>query len=189
MRIVVAITGASGVILGKRLVEFLKSDVNKDKYTVHLIVSEAAKRIAGYENVDLEDVCGRADHFHNEDDIDASIASSSCPVDALAVIPCSMKTLAAIAGGFSDNLVTRSAENVQKTGRRLVIVPRDTPYSLAALDNMKTLKKAGALIVPPVMAYYYDPKTIDDATNFFVGKVLDCLGIEHELYPRWRGER
>ena len=107
----------------------------------------------------------------------------------MAVLPCSMKTLSAIANGLCDNLINRAAENVMKTGRLLVIAPRDTPLSLASLENMSKLKGDGALIVPPVMAYYYKPKTIDDVTDFFVGKVLDCLRIEHDLYDKWSGEK
>lgn len=187
MKITVAISGASGVVLGKRLVEFLKSDANKTKYEVHLIVSDAAKEIAGYEEVDLAHARGLADYCYDEDDIEAGISSSSYGIDAMVVIPCSMKTLSAIANGFAENLIDRAAENVMKTGRRMVVVPRDTPLSLAALENMVKLKSAGALIVPPVMAYYYKPETIDDVTDFFVGKVLDALQIEHDLYNRWCG--
>jgi len=105
------------------------------------------------------------------------------------VMPCSMKTLSGIANGYCNNLINRAAENMLKTGRPLIISPRDTPFSLSALRNMTKLKEEGALIVPPVMAYYYKPKTIDDATCFFVGKVLDCLRIEHSLYGKWIGEK
>ena len=189
MKIVVAISGASGVVLGKRLVEFLKTKENKDKYVVHLIISEAAKEIAGFEEIDLSGARKLADYCYDEDDMTAGIASSSYGVDAMAVVPCSMKTLSAIANGLCDNLINRAAENVMKTGRLLVIAPRDTPLSLAALENMSKLKGDGALIVPPVMAYYYKPKTIDDVTDFFVGKVLDCLRIEHDLYDKWSGEK
>jgi len=100
-----------------------------------------------------------------------------------------MKTLSAIANGFCDNLINRAAENMLKMGRLLVVSPRDTPLSLAALNNMAKLRDEGALIVPPVMAYYYKPQTIDDVTDFFVGKVLDCLRIEHDLYDKWSGEK
>ena len=179
MKLIVAITGASGVVLGKRLVEVLKTGKNKDKYEIHLIVSEKAKEIAGFEEVDLKKAVGLADYSYDEDDLESAISSSSQGVDAMVVIPCSMKTLSAVANGLCDNLVNRAAENVLKLGRRLVVVPRDTPLSLAALENMAKLKKDGAIIVPPVMAYYYKPKTLDDVTDFFVGKALDCLEIEH----------
>jgi len=189
MRIIVAISGASGVVLGKRLVEFLKSGENKKEYEVHLIVSENAKEIAGYEDVDLKKALGLTDYCYEEDDFSAAIASSSHSVDAMVIIPCSMKTMSAIASGLCDNLISRAAENVLKLGRKLVIVPRDTPLSLAALENMAKLKTDGALIVPPVMAYYYKPRTVDDVTDFFVGKVLDALQVEHDLYDRWCKEK
>ena len=189
MKIVVAISGASGVVLGKRLVEVLKSEENKGKYEVHLIISEAAKEIAGFEETDLSQARKVADYSYEEDDLEAGIASSSYGVDAMVVLPCSMKTLSAIANGFCDNLINRAAENMLKMGRLLVVSPRDTPLSLAALNNMAKLRDEGALIVPPVMAYYYKPKTIDDVTDFFVGKVLDCLRIEHDLYNKWSGEK
>jgi 4-hydroxy-3-polyprenylbenzoate decarboxylase len=186
-KIIVAITGASGVVLGKRLVEFLKSKERKKEYEVHLIISKSAKEIAGYEGVKLEGILGLADHLHDEQDLNANISSSSYKVDAMVIAPCSMKSLAAIACGFGDNLVARAAENMLKMNRTLVVVPRDTPLSLADLENMAKLKKAGAIIAPPIMAYYYMPKSIDEVTDFFVGKILDCLNIEHDLYKKWCG--
>ncbi|MBN2251990.1 MAG: UbiX family flavin prenyltransferase [Candidatus Altiarchaeota archaeon] len=188
MKIIVAVTGASGVVIGKRLIEALKGEAGKG-HTVHFIATKAAEKIAEYEEVDLEAAKKLADHVHDADDLTASVASSSCRIDAMAIVPCSMKTLSAIANGFSDNLITRAAENVLKTGGKLVVAPRDTPLSLAAIENMAKLKTAGALIIPPVMAYYYKPKTLDDATDFFAGKILDGLGMEHDLYKKWEGIR
>lgn len=180
MRIIVAVTGTSGIVLAKRLLENLKG------HETYLVVSDAAKKVADYEDIEMSSLEKLAARSYGEGEIDADIASSSNPVDAMVVIPCSMKTLAAIAGGFCSNLITRAAENVLKMGRTLALVPRDTPLSLAAIENMCKLKIAGALIIPPNMAYYYKPKTLDDATDFFVGKVLDSLGLEHELYEKWR---
>jgi 4-hydroxy-3-polyprenylbenzoate decarboxylase len=182
MRIIVAVTGTSGIVLAKRLLEELRG------HETYLIVSDMAKKVAEYEDVSIKDMEKLAKHVYGERELESDIASSSNPIDAMVVIPCSMKTSSAIASGFCGNLVTRAAENVLKMGRRLVVVPRDTPLSLAAIENMAKLKTAGALIVPPNMAYYYKPKTLDDATNFFVGKVLDALGLEHKLYERWEGE-
>ena len=179
MKIVIAVTGTSGIILAEGLLKQLS------KHETFLIVSEMAEKVAEYEDVDIKAITEFANHVYNIDELDADIASSSNAVDAMVVIPCSMKTLSAIANGFSSNLITRSAENVLKMGRTLVVVPRDTPLSLAAIDNMKKLKLSGALIVPPNMAYYFKPKKLDDVTNFFVGKVLDALGLEHDLYRRW----
>ena len=187
MRVVVAITGASGVILGKRLIEFLKTETKEDRFQVHLIISKSAKEIAGYEGVNLDETRGLADYCYEEDELDSCISSSSYGIDAMIIIPCSMKTLAAVANGFCDNLIGRAAENILKLDKKLVVAPRDTPLSLAAIGNMGKLKSQGVLIVPPNMAYYYKPKTLDDVTNFFVGKILDALGIEHNLYKKWKG--
>jgi len=103
----------------------------------------------------------------------------------MVIIPCSMKTLAAVAHGYADNLISRAAENVLRLGKKLVLVPRETPLSLPAIENMRAAKLAGAVILPPVVAYYHRPCTVDDITDFIVGKVLDVLGIEHKLYRRW----
>ena len=183
MKIIVAVTGTSGIILAKRLLENLK------EHDTYLIISEAAKKVAEYEGIDIRDLERICTHCYYEDKIDADIASSSNPIDAMVVIPCSMKSMAAIAGGFCGNLITRAAENILKMGKKLIIVPRDTPLSLAAIDNMKKLKLAGALIAPPNMAYYYKPETLDDVTDFFVGKVIDCLGLEHNLYKKWSARK
>jgi 4-hydroxy-3-polyprenylbenzoate decarboxylase len=182
MKIIVAVTGTSGIVLAKRLLEELSS------HETLLVVSDMAKKVAEYEGVDIKKMGKLAGCVYGERELDADIASSSNPVDAMVVIPCSMKTLSAIASGYCSNLITRAAENVLKMGRRLVVVPRDSPLSLAAIENMAKLKMAGAVIVPPNMAYYYKPKTLDDATDFFVGKVLDSLGVEQHLYRKWEGE-
>jgi flavin prenyltransferase len=181
MRIVVAITGASGVVLGKRLTEELKG------HEVHLIVTSAAKDVARHEKVDLDALANKVSKVHGEHDMLSPLASSSNLVDAMVVVPCSMKTLSAIANGYADNLITRAAENVLKMGGRLIVVPRDTPLTLAAIENMRRLKLGGAVILPPAVAYYSGPKTIGDVTDFIVGKVLDVLRIEHSLYARWAG--
>lgn len=183
MRVIIAVTGASGVVLGKRLLDVLRDT----KHEIHLIISESAKKVIKHELGKIDEIERPADFLYKEDDLEARISSSSYRVDAMVIIPCSMKTLSAIANGFSDNLITRSAENILKLGKNLVVVPRDTPLTLAAIDNMKKLKLAGAVILPPNMAYYYKPRTVDDVTNFFVGKILDVLDIEHKLYKKWKG--
>lgn len=184
MRIIVAVTGTSGIVLAKRLLEELRGG-----HETFLIVSDMARKVAEYEDVSIGKMEKLASHVYSEDMLDAGIASSSNLVDAMVIVPCSMKTLSAVASGFCDNLVTRAAENVLKLGGRLIVVPRDTPLSLAAIENMAKLKAAGVLIVPPNMAYYHKPKTVGDVTDFFVGKVLDALRVEHRLYRRWRGVR
>lgn len=186
-KIIVAITGASGVVLGKRLIEFLKTKENKKEYYIHLIISKKAKEIAEYEGINFQNIIAAADEIHEEEDLNANISSSSHKVDAMVVVPCSMKTLAAIANGLGDNLISRSAENILKMNRKLIIVPRDTPLSLADIENMAKLKTAGAVIAPPNMAYYFNPTTVEEVTDFFVGKILDCLDIEHNLYKKWCG--
>ncbi|MEA3460169.1 MAG: UbiX family flavin prenyltransferase [Chloroflexota bacterium] len=179
MKIVVAITGASGAILGQRLLE------NLTEHETHLIVSEAGEKVIAYElgkGVELP-----ATARYKADDLEAPLASSSFLVNAMVVVPCSMKTLAGIAHGYADNLILRAADNVLRMGKRLVVVPRETPLSLADIENMGRVKLAGAIVLPPVMAYYYKPRTVDEVTDFFVGKILDVLGIEHKLYKRWQG--
>jgi len=178
MRIVVAITGASGAILGQRLLE------NLTDHEVHLIVSKAAKMVIAHELG--EGASLPATVCYEEDEWDSPLASSSFLVDAMAIVPCSMKTLSGIAHGYADNLILRAAENVLRLGRRLVVVPRETPLSLADIENMRRVKLAGAIVLPPNMAYYYRPQTVGEVTDFFVGKILDVLGIEHGLYRRWR---
>ena len=180
MRITVAVTGASGTVLAKRLIENLKG------HEVSLIVTESARQVAQYEKVDLKAMEKRAANVYDGRDMLSPLASSSNRVDAMVVVPCSVKSLSAIANGYADSLVTRAAENVLKMGWKLIVVPRDTPLSLAAIENMGKLKTAGAIILPPIVGYYSEPKTVDDVTDFIVGKILDCLAIEHRLYRKWR---
>jgi len=180
MKIIVAITGASGIILGQRLLEELK------RHETHLIVSKGAEDVAKYEDkVDVKKIKKLASYLYDENDLTTRIASSSYHIDAMVVIPCSMKTLSGIANGYTDNLITRAAENVLKMGWKLVVVPRDTPLTLAAIENMRKIKLSGGIVLPANIAYYYKPKTADDITNFIVGKVLDVLGLEHKLYKKW----
>ncbi len=185
MRVVVAITGASGLILGERVVE----ELAKNKAEVYVIVSNAALKIKEHEPFNLDRIESLCCNLYHEDELDAEIASSSFNVDSMAIAPCSMKTLSSVANGFSDNLVSRAAENMLKLNKRLVVSPRDTPLSLNAIENMRKLKLQGVLIVPPNMAYYHKPESIDEVTNFFVGKLLDALGVENKLYQRWGGKR
>lgn len=182
MRIAVGVTGASGIAIALKLLENLKG------HETHLITSRGAEEVALHEGLGLEGLRKCASRFYDESDIAAPLASSSFRMDAMVVVPCSLKTLSAIANGYSGNLMTRAAENCLKMNWKLVVCPRDTPLSLPALENMRTLKLAGACILPPNMAYYYKPKTVDDVTGFFVGKILDVLGIEHKLYKKWGGE-
>lgn len=187
MKIVIAVTGASGVVLAKKLLENLKKE---EEHETHLIISENAKKVISHELSKKESNFEKlATCFYKENDLNSRLASSSFLLDSMVIVPCSMKTLAAIANGFSDNLIARCAENILKFNKKLILVPRDTPLSFSAIENMKKLKIAGAIILPPNMAYYYKPKTIEDVTNFFVGKILDAIGIKNNLYRRWEGRR
>ncbi len=180
MEIVVAITGASGVVISVRLLETL---AGQGQHHVHLLVSRGAEAVIAHE---LEpDVQLPATQRWEVIDLAAPIASSSRAPQAMVVAPCSMKTLSAIAHGYSDDLVGRAAEIMLRLGRPLVLMPRETPLSLPAIENMRAAKLAGAVILPPVIAYYPQPRSVDDVTDFFVGKVLDVLGLEHSLYRRW----
>jgi 4-hydroxy-3-polyprenylbenzoate decarboxylase len=178
MRIIVAITGGSGAIIAQRLLQ------NLGQHEVHLIVSDAAEKVIAHE---LSDLSLPAAFRYAESALDACLSSSSYSIDAMVIVPCSMKTLAAVATGYADNLIVRAAENAQRMGRKLVLVPRETPLSLAAIENMRSVRLAGGIILPPSVAYYFQPRTVDDITDFVVGKILDVLGIEHSLYRRWAG--
>jgi 4-hydroxy-3-polyprenylbenzoate decarboxylase len=180
VEIVVAITGASGVIIGVRLLQVL---AGQGEHVVHLLISDGAQSVIALEL--SPHVTFPATHRWGVDDLAAPLASSSCAPQAMVVAPCSMKTLSAIAHGYADNLITRVAEIMLRLGRPLVLMPRETPLSLPAIENMRLARLAGAILLPPVMAYYPRPQTLDDVTDFFVGKVLDVLGLEHDLYRRW----
>ena len=182
MKIIVCITGASGVIYAKRLLEVLR-----DKAEVSLVISNSAKRIIKEElNIDWKDLKKLASNYNNNDDIFSPIASGSNKFDAVIVVPCSMKTLSAIANGYSSNLIVRVCDIALKERRRLIIMPREMPLNSIHLENMLKLSNLGAIIMPPIPAFYHKPKTVDDIVDFVVGRVLDLLGIENNLYKRWR---
>jgi 4-hydroxy-3-polyprenylbenzoate decarboxylase len=183
VRLIVAITGASGVIYGKRLLKVLR----EKNVETHLIISKAAEKVIEYElGMAKEDLEKLADHAYDVDDWSSPVVSGSFKTDGMIIIPCSMKTLAGIAHGYSDNLVLRAADVTLKEKRRLILVPRETPLNVVHLRNMLVLAKQGAVIVPAMPAYYHKPKDIDDQVDFVVGKVLDLLEIKHTLYKRWR---
>jgi 4-hydroxy-3-polyprenylbenzoate decarboxylase len=181
--LIVAITGASGVVYGKRLLELLR----EKKVETHLIISKAAERVIKHElGMAKDDVEKLADHAYDIDDWSAPIVSGSFKTDGMIIIPCSMKTLAGIAHGYSDNLVLRAADVTLKEKRRLILVPRETPLNVVHLRNMLALAELGVVVVPAMPAYYHKPKDIDGLVDFVVGKVLDLLGIKHRLYQRWQ---
>jgi 4-hydroxy-3-polyprenylbenzoate decarboxylase len=183
--LIVGISGSSGSILGIKLLEFLWSA----NYETHLVISSPAEGIIPHETeYGVEDVKKLAAKVYDNKDFFAPVASGSFKTDGMVIIPCSMKTLAGIASGYSDNLMLRSADVCLKERRKLVLVTRETPLSLIHISNMKKVTKAGAVVLPPVLSFYSKPKTIDDMVNHTIGKVLDVLGIENELYERWTGE-
>jgi 4-hydroxy-3-polyprenylbenzoate decarboxylase len=183
VRLIVAITGASGVVYGKRLLKVLR----EKNVETHLIISKAAEKVIEYElGMAKEDLEKLADHVYDVDDWSSPVVSGSFKTDGMIIIPCSMKTLAGIAHGYSDNLVLRAADVTLKEKRRLILVPRETPLNVVHLRNMLELAKQGVVIVPAMPAYYHKPKDIDDQVGFVVGKVLDLLEMKHTLYKRWR---
>ncbi len=192
--IIVAITGASGARYAIRLLQAL---VDAGCRT-HLTISEAGAKLLKHEmdiDVDLKDFSPAAltcrttaqISYYRHDDIAAPIASGTFPVDAMVIIPCSMSTLAGVASGLASNLILRAADVTLKEGRKLILVPRETPLGTIALENMLRVSRAGACVLPAAPAFYHGPKRIEDLVDFVVGKTLDRLGVEHELFPRWGG--
>ena len=183
MKLTIAITGASGVIYGKRLLEVLH---NKNVES-HLVISEAAKKIIKLELKSSEKALEKlANHVHEIDDWSSPILSGSFKTDGMVIVPCSMKTLAGIASGFAENVILRAADVALKEKRKLILVPRETPLNTIHLKNMLNLSRQGVIIVPAMPAYYHNPKSIEDLTDFVVGRVLDQLDIKHSLFRRWR---
>jgi len=184
-RIIVAITGATGSIYGVRLLE----ELGRAGVETHLIVSDAARTTIDLEtDFSLREVEERAVHRYANGDIAAPPASGSFLHQGMAVAPCSMKTLSAIANGYSDNLISRSADVTIKEGRKLILLARETPLSPVHLENMLKLARIGVVIMPPAPAFYNRPRTIGDIVDQSVGRVLDQLGIENSLVKRWPGE-
>ena len=184
-RVVVGITGASGIPYGIRLLEVLREfDVE-----VHLTCSPSASLVNKHEGDgrSWDEVLALADVLHDNDNLAASIASGSFKAKAMAIVPCSGTTLGKLAAGISDNLVTRAALVMLKERRQLILVPRETPLSTIYIDNMLKLSNAGAIIAPASPAFYNKPKTLDDNVNFIVGRVLDLLGYDSEIFSRWEG--
>ncbi|MBE6510015.1 MAG: UbiX family flavin prenyltransferase [Methanobrevibacter sp.] len=180
--IVVAITGASGVIYGIRLLEALK----ELKIENSLIISDAAKTVIESEtDFEIEDIVKLADKYYEFNDLTASINSGSFKFESLAIVPCSMKTLSSIANGYGDNTITRVADVSLKERRCTVIVPRETPLRTAHIKNMLTLSQEGAIILPAMPGFYSNHDTVDDQIDFVVGKILDSLNIENNLFKRW----
>jgi len=184
-RLIVAMTGATGSIYGLRILETLR---RLGGWETHLIVSDAGMLNAWQEyRLARKDITKLADIVHNVRDVGASISSGSFITAGMVIAPCSMKTLAAVANGFSDNLISRAADVVLKERRRLVLITREAPLNLAHIRNMAAVTEMGGVIFPPVPAFYSRAKTIDDLVNHTVGRVLDLFGVAHDAISRWKG--
>ncbi len=187
-RLIVAITGASGAIYGIRLLQVLRT---LPGWETHLVMSSSGALTAAQE-VDLKrsEIEALADEVHSVKDIGAAVSSGSFRTAGMVVAPCSMKTLASIAHGLADNLVSRAADVVLKERRRLVLLAGETPLNLAHLRNMTAVTEMGAIVFPPVPAFYVRPASLDDVVNHTVGRVLDLFDVEHsDLVKRWEGLR
>lgn len=179
-RIVVGVTGASGTLYAKRLIEAL---MKTDGVEVYLIISDTARTVARLEEVDLS---GYPVQYEENCDLAAGIASGSFLFDAMIIIPCSMKSLAAIANGYSTNLIARAADVALKERRKLILVPRETPYSRVHLTNMLAAHDAGAVIMPASPPLYTHPQTINDLADLIAARVQDHCGIPHTIGSRWK---
>ena len=182
MKVIVGVTGASGSIYALRLVQMLRAnDVEVD-----VISTDMGKKLIEYEESDLPLGKLKIDY---EDDMFAPPASGSSKFDALVVVPSSMKTVSSISNGYSNTLVTRTADVALKENRKLVIVPRETPLNSIHLENMTKLSKMGATILPASPGFYHDPQSVMDVVDHIVGKIMDTLGVEHEIFDRWKGRK
>jgi len=183
-RIIVGITGATGVIYGIRLLEALK---NKEVET-HLILSDAGKKNILIEtDYTIEDVEGLASQVHDIGNLASSISSGSFRTEGMVIIPCTVKTLSGVAHSYNDNLIVRAADVVLKERRKLILVVRETPLHKGHLELMSRVAGLGGIILPPIPAFYHSPRTIDDLLDHTVGKILDLLGIDNSLFTRWKG--
>ncbi|RLE66718.1 MAG: hypothetical protein DRJ47_01755 [Thermoprotei archaeon] len=184
LRIVLGITGASGVIYGIRLLETLVSFGHE----VYVIVSSAALKVMELETEYTMDYIHQlATKVYGQDDLTAPLTSGSFKFDVMVIAPCSMNTLAAIAHGLESNLILRTASVALKEKRKLILVPRETPLSIIHLENMLAVARAGAVVLPASPGFYHKPTKLMDLVDHIVGKILDQLGIEHNLYRRWEG--
>jgi 4-hydroxy-3-polyprenylbenzoate decarboxylase len=183
-RLVVGISGSSGAILGIRLLEMLRPT----EIETHLVVTPSARLTIPLEtDWKVDDVLALADHVYRQQDIGAAIASGSFATLGMVVAPCSIKSLSAIANSYSADLLTRAADVTLKEGRPLVLVVRETPFHRGHLRLMTLAAEAGAVIFPPVPAFYPRPKSLDDVVNDLVGRILARLGIDNALYTEWKG--
>ncbi len=184
MRLVVGISGASGAIYGIRILEVLQ----RIGVETHLVMSDSAKRTIVYEtDFSISDVKSLAYKMHDINDVGASISSGSFRHDGMVIAPCSIKTMSALANSFNTNLLIRAADVTLKERRKLVLMIRETPLHLGHLRLMTQVTETGAVLVPPLPAFYHRPRTLDDIINQSVNKALDQFGLELDLFKRWTG--
>ncbi len=184
-RLIVAITGATGTLYGVRILEMLRAIGG---WETHLVMSEPGALNAWQDHgLKRKDISKLADVEHNARDIGASIASGSFITHGMVIAPCSMKTLAAVAHGFADNLISRAADVILKERRRLVLLTREAPLNLAHLRNMVAVTEMGGIVFPPAPAFYTKARTIDDMVDHTAGRVLDLFGVDHDNIERWQG--
>lgn len=184
MKVVVGVSGGSGSIYAISLLKALK-ELNIE---THLVVSTMGEYVTEHEcGVSLEELKSMATYYHDNKNLAAPIASGSFKVDKMIVIPCSMKTLSSVAHGYSDSLLSRACDVTIKEGRKLILVPRETPLSPIHLENMLKLSKIGVTIFPLSPGFYNHPQTIEDIVINMTGRLLDALGIDNDLVNRWKG--
>ncbi len=181
MKIVVGLTGASGVKYGVRLLEIL----NEKNFNIFSSLTPTAIEILEHETDYTQEYIKSISKYYDSNDFSAPFVSGSARIDACVIIPASMKTISAIANGFADNIITRCADVMLKEGKKLIVVPRETPLNRIHLKNLLRLSKINVAVLPAMPAFYHKPKRIEDIVDFIVGKVLDNLGIENDLYERW----
>ncbi|MFX1606357.1 MAG: UbiX family flavin prenyltransferase [Promethearchaeota archaeon] len=184
-RVLVCLTGASGAIYGVRLLRALKAN----DHEVHLIISKWGEETLKYETgIDVETLSSEADFIYDEYDLTAGPASGTFPIDSMVIIPCSMKTLAGIAHGYADNLISRAADCSLKERRKLIIVPRESPLNLIQIRNMAIATEAGAIVIPASPAFWSKPKTIEELVDSVVERVLAHLDVIKDSAAKWTGE-
>jgi len=184
MRIVLGISGASGAIYGIRLLEALR----QSGVETHLVITDSARYIIEMEtNYQVEQVEALADFVYDNRHLGAAIASGSFKTDGMVIAPCSIKTISALANSYNDNLLIRAADVTLKEKRKLVVVPRETPLHAGHLRLLTTVAELGAVVLPPMPAFYHLPQSIDDIINQIVGKILDQFNLDHQLFRRWNG--
>jgi flavin prenyltransferase len=185
MKIIVGVSGASGVIMSYYLLKALKEQQDME---AHLVVSESAKRNWQLETkIPIEKLYEIADCNYEDQNMAAAISSGSFKTDGMILIPCSMKTLSGIATGYAANLIVRAADVCLKEGRKVVLVPREMPLGKIHLMNMKTVSDLGCVLIPPMLTFYNKPQSVDDQINHIIGKILMQFGLNHKKFVSWMG--